>query len=184
MRRATTAVVRSEGAWCAATPGCMPMPARTHWQMAHEVSGSLLLAASAADTRTEADETEIGPLISRCKWTKSTNKDSSRYGRNAATSALRRCVNPARLITLLRLYHRVMTCRSCGTEIADKAIVCYRCGTATADPVRKPAEMRSGRTPLVPVLVLVVLALLAWFLGEHYHVLGIDLLIDFPAIHA
>ena len=27
-----------------------------------------------------------------------------------------------------------MTCRQCGTVIADKAIVCYRCGTPTADP--------------------------------------------------
>ena len=31
-----------------------------------------------------------------------------------------------------------MTCRSCGTEIADKALICFRCGAATTDPVRKP----------------------------------------------
>ena len=31
-----------------------------------------------------------------------------------------------------------MHCRSCGTEIADKALICFRCGTATSDPVRKP----------------------------------------------
>jgi len=26
-----------------------------------------------------------------------------------------------------------VTCRSCGTIIADKAIVCYKCGTATVE---------------------------------------------------
>ena len=31
-----------------------------------------------------------------------------------------------------------MNCRSCGTEIADKALICFRCGAATTDPVRKP----------------------------------------------
>ena len=34
-----------------------------------------------------------------------------------------------------------MKCRNCGTEIADKAIVCYRCGVGTTDPVRKPAPL-------------------------------------------
>jgi hypothetical protein len=77
-----------------------------------------------------------------------------------------------------------MLCRQCGTEIADKAIVCYRCGAATTESVRKPAEIRPRRSPVVPAVVLVVLALLAWFLGEHYHVFGLDLLIDFSAIHA
>jgi len=27
-----------------------------------------------------------------------------------------------------------MTCRHCGTEIADKALICFRCGKATAEP--------------------------------------------------
>jgi len=31
-----------------------------------------------------------------------------------------------------------MTCRSCGIEIADKALICFRCGAATSDPVRQP----------------------------------------------
>jgi len=77
-----------------------------------------------------------------------------------------------------------MICRNCGTEIADKAIVCYRCGTGTAEPARKPAEIRPRRPLLVPAIVVVILAVLAWFLGEHYHLLGIELLIDFPAIYA
>lgn len=57
-----------------------------------------------------------------------------------------------------------MLCRSCGTEIADKAIVCYRCGAATTDPVRKPVQVRRrrrGLTPLVLLLLLILLAVLA-----------------------
>lgn len=61
-----------------------------------------------------------------------------------------------------------MTCRTCGTQIADKAIVCYRCGAATTDPVRAPAPVgrRGGGgphivtvvAPLILALVLIVLA--------------------------
>ncbi len=61
-----------------------------------------------------------------------------------------------------------MICRSCGTEIADKAIVCYRCGAATTDPVRQPpagpskweAEPARRRRPLIPWLILLVLILI------------------------
>jgi hypothetical protein len=74
-------------------------------------------------------------------------------------------------------------CRNCGTEIADKAIVCYRCGTGTADPVRKPVEIRRRRGRVVPIVVLVLLALAALVLGWEFHVFG-AVLIDFPAIHA
>ena len=77
-----------------------------------------------------------------------------------------------------------MTCRNCGIEIADKAIVCYRCGTATADAVRKPVEIRRRRGAVVPIVIVVVLALLALFFGYEYHVFGIDILIDLPAVHA
>ena len=39
-----------------------------------------------------------------------------------------------------------MVCVSCGTEIAEKAIVCYRCGTPTAIPAPRvpPPPARSG----------------------------------------
>jgi hypothetical protein len=58
-----------------------------------------------------------------------------------------------------------MICKQCGTEIADKAIVCFRCGTATTDPVRKPLgdqsltgtpvlRPRAGRWPSLVALVL------------------------------
>jgi hypothetical protein len=59
-----------------------------------------------------------------------------------------------------------MRCRNCGTEIADKAIVCYRCGTATTDPVRKPAEIRPRGGRLLSFVALVLLALAGLFLGE------------------
>lgn len=59
-----------------------------------------------------------------------------------------------------------MQCRQCGTEIADKAIVCYRCGAATTDPVRKAVPMQRRRRSLVPVVAIVVLIALALFLGQ------------------
>jgi hypothetical protein len=59
-----------------------------------------------------------------------------------------------------------MICRNCGTEIADKAIVCYRCGTSTAEPVRTPAQIRPRRGWLLPLVALVLLALAALFLGQ------------------
>lgn len=59
-----------------------------------------------------------------------------------------------------------MQCRSCGTEIADKAIVCYRCGAATTDPVRRPAAHSPRRRPLVPLVAVVVLVAMAVYLGQ------------------
>ena len=58
-----------------------------------------------------------------------------------------------------------MICRNCGTEIADKAIVCYRCGAGTSDPVRRPAAVRPRRGRALPAAALVVLVLLGLFLG-------------------
>lgn len=68
-----------------------------------------------------------------------------------------------------------MLCTHCGTEIADKALICYRCGNATTEPrVKPPADgplferPRRSRTPMVvTVLVLILLALLlaAWESG-------------------
>ncbi len=59
-----------------------------------------------------------------------------------------------------------MICRSCGTEIADKAIICYRCGAATTDPVRKPVAIRTRRGRLVPLVLLVLLVLLGVYLVQ------------------
>jgi hypothetical protein len=66
-----------------------------------------------------------------------------------------------------------MVCTHCGTEIADKALICYRCGNATTEPRVKPPAARSlferprrSRRPLVAIVILIVLALLAaWLLG-------------------
>ena len=68
-----------------------------------------------------------------------------------------------------------MICAHCGTEIADKALICYRCGNATTEPrIKPPAEgslferPRRSRLPIVAILVLIVLialAGLAWLLG-------------------
>jgi hypothetical protein len=58
-----------------------------------------------------------------------------------------------------------MQCRQCGTEIADKAIVCFRCGVATSDPVRKAVPVTPPRDRLVPagvVIALLAVALYTW----------------------
>jgi hypothetical protein len=61
-----------------------------------------------------------------------------------------------------------MQCRSCGTEIADKAIVCYRCGAGTTDPVRKPVPIPpaggswpSALTVIVPFVLALTFILLS-----------------------
>ena len=59
-----------------------------------------------------------------------------------------------------------MICRNCGTEIADKALICYRCGTATTEPRVKPP------TPSVPssqwpgAIALLALVLAGLFMGR------------------
>jgi len=56
-----------------------------------------------------------------------------------------------------------MQCRNCGTEIADKAIVCYRCGVGTTEPVRRPAPLPTRRSgpPLWAGILPWLLALVA-----------------------
>ena len=66
-----------------------------------------------------------------------------------------------------------MICAHCGTEIADKALICYRCGNATTEPRVKPPSQgplferpRRSRMPVVAIVVLILLALLiAWAIG-------------------
>ena len=60
-----------------------------------------------------------------------------------------------------------MKCRHCGTEIADKAIVCYRCGRATSDPLRQPAAARRrGRGATLDIVVaFLLLFFFALYLG-------------------
>ena len=63
-----------------------------------------------------------------------------------------------------------MICKHCGTEIADKALICYRCGQATAEPrVKPPAEQsifvrrRRSKLPWLVALLLLVTLLMLWF---------------------
>ena len=63
-----------------------------------------------------------------------------------------------------------MTCRTCGTEIADKAIICYRCGNATTEAQFKPASA-APRNPwrarlgvMLALLAVVAAVLVAYFL--------------------
>jgi hypothetical protein len=65
-------------------------------------------------------------------------------------------------------------CKYCGTEIADKALICYRCGNATTEPrIKPPSEgplferPRRSRTPIVALIVVIVVVavIAAWLLG-------------------
>ena len=53
-----------------------------------------------------------------------------------------------------------MQCRNCGTEIADKALICYRCGTATTEAQYKPYEAPKGRSTATIVWVVLAVAVL------------------------
>ena len=60
-----------------------------------------------------------------------------------------------------------MQCRNCGTEIADKALICYRCGTATTEAKYKPhtpARRGSSSTILIVSMILLLLVILGYFL--------------------
>jgi uncharacterized membrane protein YvbJ len=62
-------------------------------------------------------------------------------------------------------------CKHCGTEIADKALICYRCGRSTTEPrVAPPAEgslfERRGHSRaaiVVAVIMAVVVAAATWY---------------------
>jgi hypothetical protein len=60
-----------------------------------------------------------------------------------------------------------MICRNCGTEIADKALICYRCGTATAEPrIAPPARRPPGRPPVAAAIALIALVVAGLFMGQ------------------
>ena len=62
-----------------------------------------------------------------------------------------------------------MKCRECGTEIADKALICFRCGASVQEAVHKPyVHQRSNRPVIVGIIVviLVLLGLIMLFLDR------------------
>lgn len=59
-----------------------------------------------------------------------------------------------------------MLCKHCGTEIADKAIVCYRCGAGTTEPVRQPVPLKRRGSPLLSFVTVVLLLILALYMGQ------------------
>jgi len=68
-----------------------------------------------------------------------------------------------------------MICKYCGTEIADKALICYRCGNATTEPrIKPPAEgplferPRRSRTPVIIAVLIVLAILIAWALQTYF----------------
>lgn len=58
-----------------------------------------------------------------------------------------------------------MHCAACGTEIADKALICFRCGVATTRRRREPAQVgRRRRWPWIVLLGVVLLGVAGWTL--------------------
>jgi uncharacterized membrane protein YvbJ len=54
-----------------------------------------------------------------------------------------------------------MKCRQCGTEIAEKALICYRCGTAVTEAVHKPVDLKKPRRPVAVYVVFAILVVIA-----------------------
>ena len=64
-----------------------------------------------------------------------------------------------------------MICKHCGTEIADKALICYKCGHATTEPrIKPPSEgpifERPRRSRLSVVVLLILIIALAIVAGD------------------
>ena len=58
-----------------------------------------------------------------------------------------------------------MNCVHCGTEIADKALICYRCGEATRPAHRSPPPRRRRRWGMAS-LSLAVIAATGMFIAQ------------------
>jgi uncharacterized membrane protein YvbJ len=54
-----------------------------------------------------------------------------------------------------------MKCRQCGTEIAEKALICFRCGASVQEAVHKPYVATKKKRPVIVYAILLVLALIA-----------------------
>jgi hypothetical protein len=60
-----------------------------------------------------------------------------------------------------------MKCRNCGTEIAEKALICYRCGEATTAPRVQPPPPPAHRGP-IPVVIAMLVIIAAAVVGLPY----------------
>jgi len=54
-----------------------------------------------------------------------------------------------------------MKCRECGTEIAEKALICFRCGASVEEPLTKPYVTKTRKRPLVVYAVFALIVLIA-----------------------
>ncbi|HTG89234.1 MAG TPA: hypothetical protein VL914_03535 [Vicinamibacterales bacterium] len=54
-----------------------------------------------------------------------------------------------------------MKCRECGTEIAEKALICFRCGASVQEAVHKPYVATKKKRPVIVYAIFLVLALIA-----------------------
>jgi hypothetical protein len=65
-----------------------------------------------------------------------------------------------------------VTCKHCGTEIADNALICFRCGQSTATPSSSPGRARptGGRISWVSTMAALVLVVAALFMGRSTYV--------------
>jgi hypothetical protein len=74
-----------------------------------------------------------------------------------------------------------MKCRNCGTEIADKALICYRCGEATTAPRIQPPAAPSHRGP-IPVVIAMLVLLAAAVVGLPYLEPGVPRMTGWAAL--
>ena len=79
-----------------------------------------------------------------------------------------------------------MQCRSCGAEIADKALICYKCGTATTEARYQPAQLpaASSRSGLVPTVVALAILVAAAFYIERVSNAGSTQRVTYVAVAA
>ena len=79
-----------------------------------------------------------------------------------------------------------MQCRSCGSTIADKALICYKCGTATTEAKYQPAPLPGGRarSSLVPTVIAIALLVAAALYVERASTTGSQHWVTYIAVAA
>jgi uncharacterized membrane protein YvbJ len=79
-----------------------------------------------------------------------------------------------------------MQCRNCGTEIADKALICYKCGTATTEAKYQPAQLpaRSSRSGLLATVIALALLVVAALYLERSSAAGSQQWVTYVAVAA